>query len=91
MILYCPGNDFLGRSIFKSQAGAVQFLDVDVVCPTQRLGEVLLDFAEDPDAKAAAGYLSYPPDVWIYDPKVSWWAPTAPSITAAPERAASRR
>lgn len=35
--------------------------------------------SEDPDAKAAAGYLSYPPDVWIYDPKVSWWAPTAPS------------
>ncbi len=35
--------------------------------------------SEDSDAKAAAGYLSYPPDVWIYDPKVSWWAPTAPS------------
>ena len=35
--------------------------------------------SEDPDAKAAAGYLSYPADVWIYDPKVSWWAPTAPS------------
>ncbi|MDH3659003.1 MAG: DUF2333 family protein [Alphaproteobacteria bacterium] len=35
--------------------------------------------SEDPDAKAAAGYLSYPPDVWIYDPKVSWWTPTAPS------------
>lgn len=35
--------------------------------------------SEDPDARAAAGYLSYPADVWIYDPKVSWWAPTAPS------------
>ena len=35
--------------------------------------------SEDPDAKAAAGYLSYPPDVWIYDPNVSWWTPTAPS------------
>jgi len=35
--------------------------------------------SEDPDAKAAAGYLSYPPNVWIYDPKVSWWTPTAPS------------
>jgi len=35
--------------------------------------------SEDPNAKAAAGYLSYPPDVWIYNPEVSWWAPTAPS------------
>ncbi|MEM7041916.1 MAG: DUF2333 family protein [Pseudomonadota bacterium] len=35
--------------------------------------------SEDPEAKAAAGYLSYPPDVWIYNPNVSWWAPTAPS------------
>ncbi len=35
--------------------------------------------AEDPDAKAAAGYLSYPPNIWIYNPEVSWWAPTAPS------------
>ncbi|MGI9489020.1 MAG: DUF2333 family protein [Geminicoccaceae bacterium] len=35
--------------------------------------------SEDLDVKAASGYLSYPPDVWIYDPKVSWWAPTAPS------------
>jgi hypothetical protein len=35
--------------------------------------------SEDPDAKAAAGYLSYPPDVWIYNPEVSWWTPTAPS------------
>jgi len=35
--------------------------------------------AEDQDAKAAAGYLSYPPDVWIYNPQVSWWTPTAPS------------
>lgn len=35
--------------------------------------------SEDPNAKAAAGYLSYPPDVWIYNPKVSWWTPTAPS------------
>ena len=35
--------------------------------------------SEDPDAKAAAGYLSYPPDVWIFNPKVSWWTPTAPS------------
>ncbi|MGI9509866.1 MAG: DUF2333 family protein [Geminicoccaceae bacterium] len=35
--------------------------------------------SEDPDAKDAAGYLSYPPNVWIYDPKVSWWTPTAPS------------
>ena len=35
--------------------------------------------SEDQDAKAAAGYLSYPPDVWIYNPQVSWWTPTAPS------------
>ncbi|MEM8949858.1 MAG: DUF2333 family protein [Pseudomonadota bacterium] len=35
--------------------------------------------AEDPEAKSAAGFLSYPPDVWIFNPQVSWWAPTAPS------------
>ena len=35
--------------------------------------------SEDANAKAAAGYLSYPPDVWIYNPEVSWWTPTAPS------------
>lgn len=35
--------------------------------------------SEDPDAKAAAGYLSYPPDIWIYNPEVSWWTPTTPS------------
>jgi hypothetical protein len=35
--------------------------------------------AEDAEAKAAAGYLSYPGDVWIFNPQVSWWAPTAPS------------
>ncbi len=35
--------------------------------------------AEDPEAKAAAGFLSYPGDVWIFNPQVSWWAPTAPS------------
>lgn len=34
--------------------------------------------AEDPDAKAAAGYLSYPGDVWIFNLDVSL-APTAPS------------
>jgi hypothetical protein len=35
--------------------------------------------SEDPDAKAAAGYLSYPADVWIFNPDVSWWTPTTPS------------
>ena len=35
--------------------------------------------SEDPDAKAAAGYLSFPPDVWIYNPDVSWWTPATPS------------
>ncbi len=34
--------------------------------------------AEDADAKAAAGYLSYAGDVWIFNPNVSL-APTAPS------------
>ena len=35
--------------------------------------------SEDPDAKAAAGYLSFPADVWIYNPNVSWWTPATPS------------
>ncbi len=35
--------------------------------------------SEDPDAKEAAGFLSYSPFVWIYNPDVSWWTPTAPS------------
>ena len=35
--------------------------------------------AEDPDANAAAGFLSYPGNVWIFNLDVSWWAPTAPS------------
>ncbi|MGI9503182.1 MAG: DUF2333 family protein [Geminicoccaceae bacterium] len=35
--------------------------------------------SEDPDAKDAAGFLSYSPFVWIYNPEVSWWTPTAPS------------
>jgi hypothetical protein len=35
--------------------------------------------SEDPDAKAAAGYLSFPPDIWIYNPDVSWWTPATPS------------
>jgi hypothetical protein len=35
--------------------------------------------SEDPEAKAAAGYLSYPPDVWLYNPEVSWWTPATPS------------
>ena len=35
--------------------------------------------SEDPDAKSAAGYLSFPPDIWIYNPDVSWWTPATPS------------
>lgn len=35
--------------------------------------------SEDPDAKEAAGFLSYSPFIWIYNPDVSWWTPTAPS------------
>jgi len=33
----------------------------------------------DPDLMSARGYLNYPPDIWIWNPKVSWWAPTASS------------
>ena len=35
--------------------------------------------SEDSDAKEAAGFLSYSPFIWIYNPEVSWWTPTAPS------------
>jgi hypothetical protein len=33
----------------------------------------------DPDLMSARGFLNYPPDVWLWNPKVSWWAPTASS------------
>ncbi|MEZ5931455.1 MAG: DUF2333 family protein [Alphaproteobacteria bacterium] len=35
--------------------------------------------AEDQDAATAAGRLSYPGNVWLYDPDVSLWTPTTPS------------
>jgi hypothetical protein len=33
----------------------------------------------DPDLMSARGFLNYPPNIWIWNPKVSWWAPTASS------------
>ena len=35
--------------------------------------------SNDPDLMSARGFLNYPPDIWLWNTKVSWWAPTASS------------
>ncbi len=44
-----------------------------------QLGRSRGSSSSDPDLLAARGYLNYPPDIWLWNPDVSWWAPTASS------------
>lgn len=45
---------------------------------TDQVGRARGSSEADPDLQSAAGLLQYPPDVWVWDPSVSFW-PTATS------------
>ncbi len=45
---------------------------------TDQVGRARGSSQADPDLQNAAGLLQYPPDVWVWDPSVSFW-PTATS------------
>lgn len=45
---------------------------------TDQIGRARSSSEADPDLQNAAGLLQYPPDVWVWDPSVSFW-PTATS------------